>query len=138
MVKASLITGLFFVLFISACGGGATIVNNNPTKNTNKITSEEWLEKNKNSPVLRDGNGKVFALLLKNVLEPGTGSISPAPSGDNATLSGITRQMNKYYEKNFSETQITQIYNIAKDNKQNITYVIDNLLIDGQGDVKLK
>jgi hypothetical protein len=129
MLKSYLAIALFCVLFISACGGGDTIVKNNPKEDTNKITREEWLEKNKNSPVLREGNGKMFALLLKNVLEPGTVHLSHTPSGDDAALSGITRKINKYYDKNFSEKQIIQIYNMAKDNKTNITFVIDNFLI---------
>ena len=119
--------------FMSCASTSDKAVDN--SKNTNKITTQEWLEKNKNSPVLRNGNGKTYYLLLSNVLEPGSVSLSHAPSGDSATLDGLTRQVNSSYEKEYTEDQIKQIYFIAKEKNKNITEVIDNSIIDSNGSI---
>ena len=121
----------FAAAFVS-CASGKTI---KPEENTNKITQQEWLEKNKNSPVLREGNGKVYKLKLANVLEPGSVILNPAPSGDSASLEGLTRQINASFEKEYTEDQIKQIYFMSKEQDVNITEIIDNSVIDQNGNI---
>lgn len=106
----------------------------NKNTSTNKITTAEWLEKNKNDPVLRNGNGQYYKVMLNQVLDPNHGKLIDAKP---MTLTEITKTMNDFYSKNFTEKQIVQIYNISNEKNINITYVVDNCKISKNGNVIL-
>ena len=79
-------------------------------------------------------NDNYYKLLLEQVINLSTTKVL---NDNNLTLSDVVNVINKRYSKNFSEQHIIAIYNMAKEKKIDIIYIIENCLITKDNKITL-